>query len=164
MLAGGLRNTATVTLARITSANAYRMNSFVSAIAIIKTITWKKTPSLVLLLWSPYVIGQTIIFSSCFFFLSFFFFFSSPNLSGRRLDVNYDTSAHGLSANLECRSEMHCARLAANTGRKISPSRHHRTTLAGHIFARKACIDNRKKILSSNISSTCSTIWWTSAH
>ena len=27
------------------------------------------------LLWSPYVIGQTIIFSSCFFFLSFFFFF-----------------------------------------------------------------------------------------
>ena len=27
-------------------------------------------------LWSPYVIGQTIIFSSCFFFfLSFFFFF-----------------------------------------------------------------------------------------
>jgi len=40
-------------------------------------------------LWSPYVIGQTIIFSSCSFFLSsvFFFFFSSPNLSGRRLDV-----------------------------------------------------------------------------
>ena len=26
------------------------------------------------LLWSPYVIGQTIIFSSCFFLLSFFFF------------------------------------------------------------------------------------------
>ena len=25
--------------------------------------------------WSPYVIGQTIIFSSCSFFLSFFFFF-----------------------------------------------------------------------------------------
>jgi len=47
----------------------------------------------VCLLWSPYVIGQTIIFSSCFFF--FFFFFSSPNLSGRRLDV-YHTSAHGV--------------------------------------------------------------------
>jgi len=30
---------------------------------------------LLLLLWSPYVIGQTIIFSSCFFFLSSFFFF-----------------------------------------------------------------------------------------
>ena len=36
-------------------------------------------------LWSPYIIGQTIIFSSCFFLSSFFF--SSPNLSGRRLDV-----------------------------------------------------------------------------
>jgi len=46
-------------------------------------------------LWSPYVIGQTIIFSSCFFLLSFFFF-SSPNLSGRRLDV-YHTSAHGVA-------------------------------------------------------------------
>jgi len=34
-------------------------------------------------LLSPYVIGQTIIFSSCFFLsFFFFFFFSSPNLSG----------------------------------------------------------------------------------
>ena len=49
-------------------------------------------------LWSPYVIGQTIIFSSCFFFflLSSSFFFSSPNLSGRRLDV-YHTLAHGVA-------------------------------------------------------------------
>jgi len=36
-------------------------------------------------------------------------------------------------------------RLAANTGRKKSPSRHHGTTLSGHIFATKACMDNRKK-------------------
>ena len=37
-----------------------------------------------------------------------------------------------------------------------SPSRHHRTTLFGNIFATKACIDNRKKnLLSSNTSSTC---------
>ena len=50
------------------------------------------------LLWSPYVIGQTIIFSSCFFFflLSSSSFFSSPNLSGRRLDV-YRTLAHGVA-------------------------------------------------------------------
>ena len=44
------------------------------------------------LLWPPYGIGQgIIIFSFCgFFYLSFFFLFylfSSPNLSGRRLDV-----------------------------------------------------------------------------
>jgi len=39
-----------------------------------------------------YVIGQTIIFSSCFFFL----LFSLPNLSGRRLDV-YHTLAHGVA-------------------------------------------------------------------
>ena len=50
---------------------------------------------------------------------------------------------------------MRCTRLAANTGRKKSPSRHHDTTLSGHIFATKACIDNRKNLLSSNTSSTC---------
>ena len=37
---------------------------------------------------------------------------------------------------------------------KNSPSGHHRTTLAGYIFATKARTDNRKKILSSNTSST----------
>ena len=50
-------------------------------------------------LWSPYVIGQTIIFLPCDFYLSFFlllFFLSSPNLSGRRLDV-YHTLAHGVA-------------------------------------------------------------------
>jgi len=49
-----------------------------------------------------------------------FFFFSSPNLSRRRLDV-YHTSTHGVygpSANLECRSEMCCTRLAENAGPK----------------------------------------------
>jgi len=48
------------------------------------------------LLWSPYVIGQTIIFLSCDFYLSSSFFFSSPNLGGRRLDV-YHTSTHGVA-------------------------------------------------------------------
>jgi len=51
--------------------------------------------------------------------------------------------------------------LAANTGRKKvvkkSPSGHHRTNLSDYIFPIKARIDNRKKkLLSSNISSTCS--------
>jgi len=50
---------------------------------------------------------------------------------------------------------MYCTRLAENTGRQKSPSRHHRTTLSGCIFAIKACIDNQKKVLNSNISSTC---------
>jgi len=39
--------------------------------------------------------------------------------------------------------------------RQKSPSEHHRKTLSGHNFATKARIDNRKKMLSSNISSTC---------
>jgi len=63
------------------------------------------------------------VFSSCDFFLSLFYLFSSPNLSGNTLDV-YHTSTRtwcGLSANLECRSEMCCTRLVENTGRKNSP-------------------------------------------
>ena len=48
-------------------------------------------------LWSPYGIEQTIIFLPCGFYLSsFFFLFSSPNLSGRTLDVYY-TSTHGVA-------------------------------------------------------------------
>ena len=47
------------------------------------------------LLWSPYVIGQTIIFLPCYFYL-LSFFYSSPNLSGRRLDV-YHTSTHDVA-------------------------------------------------------------------
>jgi len=39
---------------------------------------------------------------------------------------------------------------------KKSPSAHYRTTLSGYIFATKARIDNREKVLSSNISSRCS--------
>jgi len=38
---------------------------------------------------------------------------------------------------------------------KNSPSGDHRTTLSGHIFASDACIDNRKKILNSNVFFTC---------
>ena len=81
-------------------------------------------------------------------FVSFFlsFFYSSPNLSGRRLDV-YHTWC-GLSANLECTSEMCCTRLAEIQDAKCrqkSPSGHHRTSFLGCIFAIKARIDNREK-------------------
>jgi len=62
----------------------------------------------------------------------------------------------GLSVNLECMSEMCCTRVAGNTRRKKSPFWHHRTTLSGYIFGTKACIDNRKKLVKQqNTSSTC---------
>ena len=67
----------------------------------------------------------------------------------------------GLSANLECRSETCCARLAEKYRTqkiaKKSPSGHHRdhpTTLSGYIFATKHVSTIGKKLLSSNISST----------
>jgi len=50
-------------------------------------------------------------------------------------------------------------RLAENTGRKKSPknssSGHHRTTLSGYIFATKAHIDNRKKLVKQQYLPTC---------
>ena len=83
-------------------------------------------------LWSPYVIGRPYIFLCCFFmvalwnradhyifilFLSSFFFFlllssssffSSPNLSGRRLDV-YHTLAHGVALVRIQNARLKCA-------------------------------------------------------
>ena len=53
-------------------------------------------PDMVVSLWPPYVIGQAIIFLPCGFFLSSIYLFSSPNLSGRRLDVCH-TSTHGVA-------------------------------------------------------------------
>ena len=96
------------------------------------------------------------MFLPCGFFSSFFYLFSSPNLSGRIGCLPYCHTWRGPSANLECRSEMCCTRLAGNTGRKKSPFWHHRTSLSGYIIGTKACIDNRKKLLNSNYtSSTC---------
>jgi len=46
--------------------------------------------------WSPYGIGQTIIFLPCGFFFLSSSFFSSRNLSGQRLDVRH-TSTHGVA-------------------------------------------------------------------
>jgi len=79
-----------------------------------------------ILLWSPYVIGQTIIFLPCGFFFLLLSFFSSPNLSGRRLDVYHKlTSSQWTSVNLECRSETCCARLPGNAGpKKVAKNLH----------------------------------------
>ena len=82
--------------------------------------------------------------------------FPSPILSGRMQlgCLPYFHTRCGLSANLECRSEVCCMWLTENTVCKNLPSVQHCTT-SGYIFATKACIDNRKKLLSSNMSSRC---------
>jgi len=97
------------------------------------------------LLWPPYVADADIIFCSCGF--SFFSLaYSQPSQIGC---LPYFNTWCGLSANVECRSEMCCTWLAENAGRKNYakklPSVHHHTSLSGCIFITKACIDNRKK-------------------
>jgi len=91
------------------------------------------------------------------------FFFSWPNLSGRRVDV-YHTSTHRVAivrihnADLKCAARGSLEKQDPKNRQKFaknSPSGHHRTTLSDYIFATKALIDNRKKFVSSNISSTC---------
>jgi len=77
------------------------------------------------------------------------FFFSSPIFSQRRLDVYHTSIWCGLSANLECRSEMCCMRLAEKIqDAKIAPNSpaHIRTNLSGYVFTAKACIDNWNKL------------------
>ena len=65
----------------------------------------------------------------------------------------------GLSANLRCRSETCCTRLAENTGRKKVAKNHHLGTIAQ--ICRAISLQLRhvstigKKLLSSNMSSTC---------
>jgi len=68
------------------------------------------------LLWPPCVGDADVIFCSCGYFLSSFFLACS-----QRSEIGCLPCFHtwcGLSANLECRSEMCCTRLAGNTGRK----------------------------------------------
>jgi len=105
-------------------------------------------------LWPPYGIGQAIIFSSCRLFcllLSSFFVFLAYSQLSQIGCLPYFHTWCGLSANLGCRSESCCTRLAGNAEPKNSPKKspygHHRTTLSGHIFPTKAHIDNRKKIV-----------------
>jgi len=59
-----------------------------------KTYLWGKAFSL----WPPCIADAVIIFLPCGFFLllSSIFFYSSPNLSGRRLDV-YHIPTHGVA-------------------------------------------------------------------
>ena len=93
------------------------------------------------------------------FALWFLSLFSSPNLSGRRLDV-YHTSTHGVAVvrtYLECRSEVCSTRLAGNTGRKKSSFWHHRHSNTS------TCPDNMVNfgLLTAEI---CWRIWGTTAN
>jgi len=83
-------------------------------------------------LWSPYVIGQTIIFSCCGFFFFFFFFLFFPRLISAVGDCMSTILPHMVwpYVNLECRSEMYCTRLAENTGRKKIAKNRHLGTIA----------------------------------
>jgi len=112
------------------------------------------------LLWPPYVIGQAIIFLPCgfFFFLlsCCFLAYSQPSQIGC---LPYFHTWCGLSANLGCRSETWCTRLAENTGlKKSSKIRYLRTTVQ---LCRATSSQLRqyrqsgKKFLSSSISPTC---------
>ena len=74
------------------------------------------------------------------FLLSFFYFFlaySQPSQSGC---LPYFHTWCGLSANLGCRSETCCTArgsLKRQDAKKSPKTRHHRTTLSGHIFPKK---------------------------
>jgi len=95
--------------------------------------------------WPSYFAAVVSIYLSS---SSVFFFLAHSQLSQTGCLPHFHTWC-GLTANLECRSEMCCTRLAANTGRKKSlkmaictPSH----KFVGYIFATKACIDNGKNI------------------
>ena len=90
--------------------------------------------------------------------LSSIFFFSSPNLICRRCLLYFHTWS-GLSANLGCRSETCCTRLAENAGRKKSPKICHLGIIAQLCRAMSSQLRHAstigKKLLNSNISSAC---------
>jgi len=99
-------------------------------------------------------------------FLSFVFFFLLLSFFPRLISAasdwisTYFRTWCGLSANLECRSEVCCARLAANTGRKKSPKSRHLGTIPQLCRAissqlRHVSTIGKKNLLSSNMSSTC---------
>jgi len=105
------------------------------------------------LLWPPGVADADILSCSCSFFFFFLLFLSFFLAYSRRSQIGCLSYFHkrcGLSANLECRSELCCTRLAENTWRKNyakkSPSAHYCTILLGCIFVTKAHIDNRKEL------------------
>jgi len=81
-----------------------------------------------------------------FVFYFLLLFFSSPNVSGRRLDV-YHISTHGVALVRILNACLKCAALGSLKiqDAKKSPFCHHPTILSGYIFAIKARIDSLGK-------------------
>ena len=97
------------------------------AYGIGQTIIFLSCAFFFLLLGSPYVIGQTIyIFILSFvLLLSSFFFFLALSQLPQIGCLPYFHTWCGLSANLRCRPETCCKRLAENAGRKeVAKNRH----------------------------------------
>jgi len=123
------------------------------------------------------------IFALWFRLLSIFFFFSSPNLNGRRTQIGclpyfytinqniihrnnkltYWLTTHGVvwpSANLECRSEMCCSRLAGNAALKnrqkfaIWAPSHNYVWLLSSQLRHVSTTTIGKNVLNSNVSPT----------
>ena len=97
-------------------------------------------------------------FLSSIFYLPSFLFLASSQRSQTGCLPHFYTWC-GLSANLECKSEMCCTRLTGNTGRKNdAKNRHLRTTaqLCRAISSQLRHVSTiGKNVLSSNIASIC---------
>ena len=96
---------------------------------------------------------------SFFYLLSSFFPRPISAAAGCNGCLPYFDTWCGPSANLECRSEICCSRLAAHTGRKKVAKNRHLGTIAQLRRAISSQLRHvstiRKKLLSSNTFSTC---------
>jgi len=104
--------------------------------------------------------GQAIIFSSCgFYLLSFFFPLLAYSQQSQIRCLPYFHTWCGLSANLRCRSETCCTRLAEKHRTQKYPKIRHLRTIAQLCWAISSELRHtstiRKKLLNSSISSTC---------
>jgi len=102
-----------------------------------------------------------VIFALWFLSKLIYLSFSSPNLSAR---LPYFHTWCGLSANLECMSEMCGMRLAENAGPKKVAKNRHLGTIAQLYWAislqlRHISTIGKKNLLSSNMSPNVPTIW-----
>jgi len=132
------------------------------AYGIGQTIIFLSCAFFFLLLGSPYVIGQTIyIFILSFvLLLSSFFFFLALSQLPQIGCLPYFHTWCGLSANLRCRPETCCKRLAENAGRKEVAKNRHLGTVSQLCWAMSSYLRHvstiGKKLLSSNMFSRCS--------